>query len=62
MLTAILGGEAGPAVLAELARGRLRAKLPALRPALDGRIKSHHRVLLRQLLAHVAFMEESISS
>jgi transposase len=61
MLTAILDGEADPTVLAELARGRLRAKLPALRQALDGRVKPHHRVLLGQLLAHIAFLEESIT-
>jgi transposase len=61
MLTAILGGEAAPEVLAELAKGRLRAKLPALRQALDGRVKSHHRVLLGQLLAHIEFLEGSIA-
>jgi transposase len=61
MLEAILAGEADPEVLAELAKGRLRAKLPALRQALDGRVKPHHRVLLGQLLAHIAFLEESIA-
>ena len=48
-------------VTAELAKGRLRAKLPALRRALDGRIKPHHRVLLGQLLAHIEFLDESIT-
>jgi transposase len=61
MLTAILGGEADPAALAELAKGRLRQKLPALRLALEGRVRPHHRVLLGQLLAHVEFLEESIA-
>jgi transposase len=61
MLTALLGGEAAPEVLAELAKGRLRAKLPALRQALDGRVKPHHRVLLGQLLAHIEFLEGSIA-
>jgi transposase len=61
MLTAILDGEADPTVLAELAKGRLRAKLPALRQALTGRVKPHHRVLLGQLLAHIEFLEESIA-
>ena len=37
MLAALLGGEADPAVLADLARGKLRATLPALRQALAGR-------------------------
>ena len=61
MLAALLGGEADPAALAELARGRLRAKLPALRQALDGRVQPHHRVLLGQLLAHIDFLEEAIA-
>jgi transposase len=62
MLTAILGGAADPAALAELAKGRLRQKLPALRLALEGRVRPHHRVLLGQLLAHVEFLEESIAA
>jgi transposase len=61
MLAAILAGEADPELLAELAKGRLRAKLPALRQALDGRVRPHHRVLLGRLLAHIEFLEESIA-
>ena len=38
LLAALLAGEQDPAALAELARGRLRAKLPALRQALEGRV------------------------
>jgi transposase len=61
MLAALLGGEQDPAALAELARGRLRAKLPALRQALTGRVRPHHRVLISQILAHIDFLEESIA-
>jgi len=61
MLDALLGGQEDPEVLAELARGRLRAKLPALRKALDGRVHSHHRVLLTHILAHIDFLEESLA-
>ena len=39
----------------------LRAKLPALRQALDGRIQPHHRFLLERMLAHIDFLEESIA-
>ena len=39
MLEALLGGEQDPAALAQLARGRLRAKLPELRQALEGRVR-----------------------
>jgi transposase len=61
MLAALLGGEADPAVLADLARGKLRAKLPALRQALAGRVQAHHRVVLSQLLAHIEFLEDAIA-
>jgi transposase len=61
MLEALLGGEQDPAVLAELARGRMRSKLPDLRQALEGQLLAHHRVLLQQLLAHIDFLEQSLS-
>jgi transposase len=61
MLDALLEGEQDPLVFAELARGKLRAKLPALRQELDGRVKPHHVVLLGQLLAHIDFLDASIA-
>ena len=61
MLAALLGGEEDPAVLAELARGKLRAKLPALRQALEGRVRPYHRVLLGELLGHIAYLDEAIA-
>jgi transposase len=60
MLEAVVGGEQDAEVLAELARGKLRAKLPALRQALAGRIQPHHRFLLERILAHIDFLEESM--
>jgi len=60
MLAALLGGEQDAEALAELARGRLRAKLPELRLALDGRVEPHHRFLISRILAHIAFLEDSI--
>jgi transposase len=60
MLAGLLGGEQDPETLAELARGRLRTKLPALRRALEGRVKPHHLVLIGQTLAHIDFLEDSI--
>lgn len=62
MLEAILTGEQDPAVLAELAQGRLRQKLPQLRLALQGRLQPHHRVLIERILAHVDFLEESLAA
>jgi transposase len=62
MLEAVARGEDEPEGLADLARGRLRAKLPQLRLALEGRVKAHHRVLLRALLAHVDFLEAALEA
>src|SRR5712692_4322858 len=62
MLEALVAGTTAPAVLAELARGRLRAKLPALREALAGRFRPHHAFLVSQQLAHIDYLEESIAT
>lgn len=60
MLDALVAGTHDPAVLADLARGRLRAKLPALREALAGRFHSYHRVLVSELLAHLDYLDEAV--
>jgi transposase len=62
MLTAVTDGEQDAEALAELARGRLRAKLPELRQALLGRVKPHQRILIGRILAHIAFLEESLAA
>ncbi len=61
MLDALLSGTTDPEVLAELARGRLRSKLPALRDALEGCFSSHHALMVGKILAHVDYLEESIA-
>jgi len=53
MLAALVAGERDPEVLAELARQRLRAKIPALREALVGRFDDHHAELLAMFLRQV---------
>jgi transposase len=62
MLEALVHGTTDPEVLADLARGRLRKKLPALREALTGRFRPHHAFLVSQLLAHMDYLEEAISA
>jgi transposase len=47
MLEALIGGQRDPAVLADLAKRRLRAKIPALTEALTGRFTAHHAFLAR---------------
>jgi transposase len=61
MLEALVAGERDPGVLAELARGRLRKKLPQLRQALQGRFRGHHALLVRLALEHLEQLERSIA-
>jgi transposase len=61
MLEAILAGQDDPKVLAELARRRLRAKIPQLQRALRGRVTEHHRFLLRLLLDELTHLEDLIA-
>ena len=60
ILRALIGGETDPAKRADLALGRLRQKLPALRQALAGRVTEHHRFVLKLLLDQVSYLEELI--
>jgi transposase len=60
MLDALIAGERDPAVLADLAKGRLRAKIPDLIRALDGRFDSHHAVHLRGLLDHIDYLDAAV--
>jgi transposase len=62
MLAALVQGTTDPAVLADLARGRLRGKLPALRQALASRFRPHHAFVIGQLLAHRDYLEEAITT
>jgi transposase len=62
ILDALLAGESDPQVLADLARGRLRSKIPALREALAGRFRAgHHGLLVAQMLAHIDFLDAAIA-
>jgi transposase len=62
MLEALVAGTHDPAVLAALAKGRLRTKLPALREALTGRFRTdHHGLLVAQILAHIDYLDEAIA-
>jgi transposase len=60
MLAELIKGQADPATMAELAKGRLRTKREALTRALTGRIKAQHRFLLEQHLIHIDFLDEQI--
>lgn len=60
MLTALVEGTTDPVVLADLARGKLRKKLPELRRALQGRFRPHHAFLIEQILAKIDFLDETL--
>jgi transposase len=60
MLDALVAGTTDPAALAELAQGKLRRKLPALREALEGRFEPHHALVIGAILAHLDFLDEHI--
>lgn len=60
MLDALISGTHDPEVLAELAKGRLRNKLPALKHALEGRFTGHHALIVGQQLSHIDYLEEAI--
>ena len=60
MLDALVTGTTDPVVLADLARGQLRKKLPALQEALVGRFEDEHTLVVGQILAHIDFLDEAI--
>jgi transposase len=57
MLRALIAGQTDPEEMADLARRRLRAKIPQLELALRGRVTEHHRFLLQLYLEHVDHLE-----
>jgi transposase len=60
MLNALVAGTHDPELLAELARGRLRVKLPQLREALAGNFTAHHALLVGEILAHIDYLDEAV--
>jgi transposase len=62
MLEALVAGERDRKVLAELAKGKLRTKLPQLRQALRGRFGDHHGLLVGLALDHLEQLEGAIAA
>lgn len=61
MLRALIAGQTDGVQLAELARGKLQSKKEELARALTGRIQEHQRLLLKELVDHVEYLEGSIT-
>jgi len=57
MIEALIDGERRPAVLADLAKGRMRPKIPDLAMALEGRFGEHHALMCRLHLDHIDHLE-----
>jgi transposase len=63
MLDALMGGISDPEQLAELAKTRMRPKIPQLREALASRFQiEHHGVMVAQLLAHIDTLDAAIGN
>ena len=60
MLKALVAGERDVEVLADLAKARLRSKLPELQKALRGRFREHHALMIGMALEHVEYLEAAI--
>jgi transposase len=61
MLAALIAGERDPKVLAQLARGRMRAKRSVLAEAFTGHFTDHHGFLLAKMLARVDALDADIA-
>lgn len=61
MLDALIAGEADVEAMARMARTRMRAKIPELRLALDGRFDDHHRLMLSMHLEHIDHLSAMVA-
>ena len=62
MLTEIVAGQTDAELMADLARGRMRSKIPELEKALTGLVQPHHRFVLAQQLEHIDFLDEKVEA
>jgi len=60
MLVGLLAGSSDTQALAELAKGRMREKIPQLQRALSGRFGAHQRFLVAEILAHIDTLDACI--
>ena len=62
MIRALIEGKLSASAMADLARQRLRQKLPQLAAALSGRVSEHHRFMLKLLLEEIEHFEQQIAT
>lgn len=61
MIDALVAGQRDPEALAEMAKGRMRAKIPELKDALAGRFNAHHALLCRAMLGRIDHADATIA-
>ena len=61
MIEALIDGERRGKVLADLARGKMRAKIPDLSMALEGRFGDHHALMCRLHMDHIDHLEAMLA-
>jgi transposase len=62
MLEALIKGNVDEKAMAEMAKGRMRSKIPELEQALTGIVSDHHRFMLGEQLAHIDFLDGQIAN
>jgi transposase len=60
ILAELVAGSTDAGAMANLARGKLRAKIPELEQALAGRMRPHQQFLIAEQLAHIDALDETI--
>jgi len=61
MLSELLSGKTDVQKIADLARGRMRNKMPDLHKALEGKMKSHHQIIIHKMMSRIKQMDEDIA-
>ncbi|HSR30335.1 MAG TPA: IS110 family transposase [Anaerolineae bacterium] len=62
MLAQIVAGQTDAELMADLARGPMRSKIPHLEMALTGIVQPHHRFVLTQQLDHIDFLDDKVET
>lgn len=60
IIEALIAGETDTVKMADMARGRMRDKIPELQQALVGKVTEHHRWLLQALMDQLVYLETQI--
>jgi len=60
MLTAMINGETDPLVIADLAKGKMRGKIPDLAQSVTGHFGTHHALMARAILRRLDLVEEAL--